>query len=310
MRTDLKVEVLSLGKVLEGEGSITSTLPETEYESFGSTLRDSIGEVEQADCPACIDGRRCLCQADGSEPKIRPRKAGAGISTLAMIGMGDRLAINYLVDNADKAEDLYEFSGKLQENLGNKESGHYDCGAAKGLIKHIRTVSTLDPNGTISKLVKNILVQEAPDENADELVDDVIEQAAPFAEVLEKCGWDGAKYVDSVADKEPSAVERLEVDKNHPAGGHAEDAVVVVDGPVDTDGRPLLTIDEEELCRRTGRRAFVVNLDELRRDANFLGGTSKLSARLLAAGLLHHLGGVYKNLGDGSHPLYIVQIAK
>ena len=310
MSNDLQVEVVCLGKVLEGEGKITSTLEKPGYSEFSDALQNSIREVEEADCSACIDGRRCLCQADGSEAKLRPRKAGCDVSTLAMMGMGNKLATNYLADSSKDSEDIFEFSAKLQENLGNKMSGHFDCGAAKGLIKHSRSVSELAPGSQTVELVRTIVSGEAPDEDTVKLTGEVIEQAGPFADVLENCGWNGDQYVQKVAEKEPSTVEKLEVDENDPVGGHAEDAVVVIDGPVDNDGRPQHTIDEEELFKLTGRRAFIVNLNEIRRDATVLGGASRLSARLFAAGLLHHLGGVYKNLGDGSHPLFLVQISK
>lgn len=307
MKTAVTADVTCLGKVLEGDGKIHSRIEENEYGNFASALKESIAEIEEADCPACIDGRRCICQADGSETKLRPRKAGAGLSSFAMVGMGDRLAISYLQGNAHNSDDVYDFIAKLQHTLGNKESGHFDCGAAKGLIKHARSIPDLDPGSPEVGIVRDMVSSEAPSENAGELIKDVVGQAAPFADVLERCGWNGDDYVNKVAAKEPSGVEKLEVDEDDPVGGHAEDAVIIVDGPTDSEDRPIHTVDEEKLFQLTGRRAFIINLNEIRRDASQLGSHATLKARLFTAALLHHLS-AYKNLADGSQPLFLVQI--
>jgi hypothetical protein len=127
-----------------------------------------------------------------------------------------------------------------------------------------------------------------------------------LADVLEQRGWNGDEYVDHVADDNPEAVEIL-FTKHDAVHGHAEQAVVLVDGPVDQDGRPLHTIDKDLLKKLTGLEAFVINLNELRRDADKLGKSEKQKAQLYTAALLH-VAGAYKNLGDGSHPVFVVKI--
>lgn len=307
MNKTLQIEVECPGKVLEGEGFIGSKLQEKDYGPFGEALKLSIVEIEEPECAACIDGRCTQCQKNNQPPKIRPRKAGGSISTLVMMGLGDRLFLDSLQDNTQRAEDIYSVSEDLQLYLGNKESGHEDCGAASATAVHVRAVGRLSEISPAVSLTKKIISAEYPDENSSELANNVISQANAFAALLDSRNWDGNQYVEAVASKHPEAVEILQT-KNDPLHGHAEQALVVVDGPVDEDSRPLHTIDKDSLKQLYGKEAFIVNLNELRRDANLLGGTPKQKAQLLTAALLHHIGGVYKSLGDGSQPLFVVRV--
>lgn len=299
---ELEIEVACLGRVLEGEGKIASTLEDGELEAFGVALKKSIGRVEQPECAACLDGRCRLHQADGSSPRLRPRKAGASLSSLATAGIGSDKHLAEL-EKCNSAEEVFEYSGQLQRSLGNQESAHVGCGAAGGFIEQSRAVSQLDPAGPTVSLVQNIMSREAPDKDSGRLIERAMKRAGKLAGLLERVGWSGQKFEQHVAAKNPAGVEILET-KDDEVHGHAEDAVVIIDGPVDDDGRPLYTLDDEELFRLSGRRVFPVNLAELRRDGAKLADP----AEGLVASLLHHLGGVYYKLGDGSHPLFVITI--
>jgi hypothetical protein len=302
----LDVEVTCLGKVLEGNGQISSSLEEGDYASFEHGLKQSIAQVEEADCAACIDGR-CTNKLKSGEPgKIRPRKAAGSVSTFLMMGLGDRLFLDDLKDNNEGAEGLYATAGALQIYLDNRECGHEDCAAAKGAVKHLRSVAQFEPEGPTTNLIQDLVRADYGDVRTGELVLKSIGQASELADVLEQRGWNGDEYVDHVANDNPEAVEIL-FTKHDAVHGHAEQAVVLVDGPVDQDGRPLHTIDKDLLKKLTGLEVFVINLNELRRDANKLGKSEKQKAQLYTAALLH-VAGAYKNLGDGSHPVFVVKI--
>jgi hypothetical protein len=308
MSKELNAQVTDLGRALEGEGKIKSTLPESEYESFGEALQKSIVEIEEPECAACIDGRCVQCQMDQSPRNIRPRVAGASLAPFAMLAMGDRLYLEGLADGTkgSEPEAIYEQIEDLQKFLGNREGGHNDCGAAKGFTKHVKTAHDFDPQGPSLTLVKQVVHGEFPNEDTEDMALAAKKNAGMLTDVLEGIGWDGLEYTDRIAANSPDTFEVLEV-KDDEVGGHAEDAVVIVDGPVDNNGRPIHTVDEEALFKLTGRRAFIVNLAEMRRDADMLGSTVRQKAQLMTSGLMH-LAGAFKNLGDGSQPVYLVQI--
>jgi hypothetical protein len=309
MEEALKVEIECLGKVLEGEGKIKSILEEKDYEAFGSALRESIVAVEEADCAACIDGRCVDCLHNGEPAKIRPRKAGGSLSTFVMMGIGDKNFLDGLEDNAQNAEDLFAASSELQTFLGNKESGHVDCGAAAGAISHVRGVSQLKNGNRNLEFAKDVVAAEFPNQDTESMSDNIRNQAAEFAYVLDSRRWNGEQYVENIAHQDPECVEVLH-QKDDEVHGHAEDAIVIIDGLVDGDLRPLHTIYKDKLKELTGHEAFIVNLNELRRDAFKLGSTEKQKAQLYLSTLVHHAGGAYPKLGDGSQPVFIVRIAQ
>jgi len=297
------VEVVCMGQILEGEGKIKSTLLESEYDSFAEGLRQSLARVEEPECAACGDGRCVKCLADGQPGKVRPRKFGGSLSPVVMMGLGDRLHLAALQDG----ESIYDASEEIAAVLGNKQSGHEDCGAAGGLVKHIETLGTQNLNSSNVKVVKTLVEAEETGADTNELLAGPIRQALPYAEVLKAQDWIGSDYVDRLAGIDPSTVEVLETDDS-PTHGHEEQAVVLIDGPVDEEGRPIHTIDKDKLMELTGHQAFVVNLNEIRRDADILGSTPKQKSEFFAAALLHHVAGVYPSLGDGSHPVFILRV--
>jgi len=303
---DVKVDIL--GKVLEGEGKIHSMLEEKDYERVAESLKQSVVEVDEPDCSACIDGRCVRCQKNGEAARNRPKKVGAGIGTFAAVGMSDSLFLETLEDTTENADDVYELVDQLQENLGNKISAHEDCGAAKGLTVHIRSVASLKKDGPTVDLVKSLMQQEAPEQDTGKLVQKPLDLATSFADILDARSWSGQGYIKHAADKNPEGVEELYT-KDDGLGGHAEQFVAVIDGPVDDDGRPLHTIDKDKLKELTGLEAFIINLNEMRRDADKLGKTEKQKAQIMTAGLMHLLGGAYYNLADDSLPLFVVRVS-
>jgi len=304
----IEVKVDILGKVLEGEGPIHSALEEHDYEKIAKALEQSVAEVDEPDCSGCIDGRCVKCQKNGQPGRNRPKKVGAGVGTFAALGMSDSLFLESLEDTTEDAQDVYELVDDLQTNLGNKISAHEDCGAGKGLSKHIRSVSKLDKDGPTVKLVRALMEKEAPGQDIDALINKPLDLAGSFADIIDARDWVGQDYIEHAAKKNPEGVEVLYT-KDDELGGHAEQLVVVVDGPVDEDERPLHTIDKDKLKEITELEAFIVNLNEMRRDANKLGNTARQKAQIMTASLMHLLGGVYYNLADDSLPLFVVRVS-
>lgn len=298
-----EIEVVCLGRILEGSGQIKSTMPETEYGSFAEALRQSVVRIEEPNCAACGDGRGVKCLANGQPGKVRPKKFGGSLSPVVMMGLGDRLHLAALQDG----ESIYDASEEIAAALGNKQSGHEDCGAAAGLVKHIETLGAQSLDSPNVKAVRSLVEAEWTGQNTDELLRGPINQAPAYAEVLKAQDWIGSDYVDRLSQIDASTVEILDTDAG-PTHGHAEQAVVLIDGPLDEDGRPIHTVDKDNLMELTGHQAFFENLNEIRRDANILGGTSKQKAEFFSASLLHHVAGVYPNLGDGSQPVFILRL--
>ncbi len=317
---EIKVDVSYLGRVGEGEGAITSTLEEDRFGEVAEGLRQSIARVEQDGCTACIDGRCTLHLANSAKGKVRPRKAGASVSPFSMMAIGDPDYLESLRSRVTSPEDFYKEISDLQRHFGRRESGHaglgpdgelvFDCGAAGGLVEQVGAVGQLELDGPIASLVIDFLASHGVGQGeAEEMVSGNIERARSFSEVLAENNWDGKKYVAKVASDDPEAVEVLEYDSQDPLHGHKEQFVALVDGPMDEDG-PLYSVDKDEMKKHTGLEGFVVNVDELRRDAAQGSSNEKEEAKLLAASLLYHLGGVYKKLGDGSHPVFYIKVEK
>lgn len=298
-----EVNVVSLGRILEGRGKIRSSLEDNGLDGFGEKLRMSLARVEQPACLACGDGRLCLHQADGGPARVRARIFGASTAPLVMVGMADPEFIKSSTPIKSQA-DLRAVISRLHERLGNEESGHIDCGAATGMTSHVRSVAELTSDDPNLAVALSILEKELPGEDVRAIARDIIIQAKDMAQLLEQVSWDGPAYVDDVAKKAAANVEVLAT-KDDGVGGHAEAALVLVEGPVDEDGHALYTIDEQKLMDETGHQAFVVNLEEFRRTAKKLGDYG----HNLTALVLHQICGVYANLADGSHPVYVVGVS-
>lgn len=319
-----EAEVHLLDLKLEGYGNIHSNLDPSRYQEYGSVLKECISDVSRDGNTACIDGRCAKCLANGQASPVRPRKAGGSVSPFAMKGIGDPYFTSSIVKSqavTDQSADnlLFEQFPVLQRMIGRNESGHvsamedgeivYDCGAANGLVKHVINVAELDQDSPAAKLTKLVLEADATTspEQAENHVDSCIATAKVFATVLQKAGWNGQGYVQKVMDENPAGVEVLNAkrDENH---GHEEDCIVIIDGPMDDYG-PRYSLDEKKLKELIGGEAFVINLDELRRDAEKMATSLEDERNLLAASVLFHAGGVYKSLGDGSHPVFLIKIS-
>lgn len=312
------ISISYMGRAGEGEGLITSTLEESKFETVTEGLKQSIAKVEQDGCTACIDGRCTVCLANKAAPKVRPRKAGGSIAPFAMMGIGDSDYQEALANGTVSTEDLHNAIADLQRHLGRRESGHmsigtdgqaiFDCGAAGGLVEQTEAVGKLDTDGPVANLVIEALINEGLTRgDAIEVVAGNIKRASRFSKILKDNNWNGQNYVSQVAENDPEAVEVLEYDTEDPLHGHKEQLIALIDGPVNDRG-PTHSLDKEEFKLRTGLEAFVVNLDELRRDAVTTSTNRSEAMRFFAAGLLYHLGGVYKKLGDGKHPIFHVAI--
>ena len=306
MEAQPNIEVEILGPILEGRGAISSSLEKAGYKEFAQAIKESVAKI-QDHTPACVDGRRCLCQLDGSGPKIRPRIAGASLAAFVMCGLGSDEFLRPLTSQNKTLGGVVERIEHLQSLLDNPLGAHIDCGAGGGLTKHLASLAgKAKPN---SKIVARLMAKEVPDFDITASLNRIRARANFFGKFLETVGWDGQEFEQNIADLNPGGVEKLESDMAAPNHGHAEDAWVVIDGLVDANGRPLHSLDDEKLHQLTGRRAFVLNLNSLRHGAGRFSTSPRQKNELMCAGLDWHLNGVSYNLTDGSQPVFFVTIS-
>lgn len=310
MSTDLKIEVTCLGPILEGKGRIHSELEPNDYEQFGEALKQSVAVIEEPGCPACKDGRLCLHHTDNTPYTVRSRIGGASGAALAMMLLGDRNYLEGLEDTTSSDDELYNEVNALMRFLGNTPGAHNECGALIGLKDHISSIAEASPTTPCVKTALDLAASIKPRDDMDEIFGQIQQNAVDAARLLEKHGWDGAKYTDTLRDEYPGGVEELEIDSEHPARGHQELAIAIVQSPVDKNLRPIYSINDEKLLELTGGQAFTINQDEITRNATLLGGNNRQRAQLLAASWLHQVPGVAYNLTDGSQPVYILKIGE
>lgn len=303
LEQQIEIEVTALGPVLEGEGAISSRLVEKDYPAFAEALKQSVRRVENDGYTACIDGRRTLHMASGDPGKTRLRKAGAGLAPFMMLAIGDRNFQRALDSGATSAEDFYAAVDDSQRAIGRKASGHFGCGAGEGAPDHADAVGGFGLDGSTANAVISLMrFKNVSEEQARASVRTAIESAKSFGPVLRRIGWSGKDYVEQLAERDPNAVEVLETNDS-PLHGHDEQAVVLVDSD---DDDPEFSIDKNVLLKLTGAQAFVINLDEIRRDARRSSTSRAQAIQLTAAGYLYH-GGVFKKLGS-NQPVFLVNI--
>lgn len=180
-------------------------------------------------CTACIDGRKCLQNADGSEAKIRLRRVGGSAPNLA-VAMNAEAPVAATLDHDTSLDDLTT----IVDEVVGYESAHLDgCGGANGEVKHTRAINE---KPAILAAVKTfmslpIVRQYLGVGYDDELGDRVRAQAAKTADFLEAKGWNGQAYVDKVTARHPENVVDLEVDYTDTRfHGHRESKITIIIG--------------------------------------------------------------------------------
>lgn len=309
MSTAPEIEVVCLGPALEGVGKIHSELAPDDYERFGEALRQSIAPIEEPGCPACKDGRLCLSHTDGTPYAVRPRVGGGSGAAFAMMLLGDRNYVDGLEDTAVSDEDLYGEVNALMSFLKNEPGAHNECGALIGMKDQMAAIA----HASLTMPNVQAAFQLADIQTGKEMSDifaHIQRNAAAATRLLESRGWNGAAYTDTLRRENPHGVEELEVDHDHPVGGHMESAIAIIQSPTDSDLRPKYSIDDRKLLELTGGQAFTINQDEITRNATLLSSSEseRQHNQLLAASWLHHVQGVAYKLTDGSQPVFILTV--
>lgn len=213
----------------EGIPSSLANASEAELQEIAERDNEALVEPNDLTCTACVDGRKCKHNADGSEAKIRLRRVGGSASNYGVALNADASLVATLNPEAPLGEQIStvdDFMGYRSAHLGA-------CGGANG---EIADHELIHGKPAVLDAVKAFMaVSEVRTylgvDYSDELGKRVRENAGKTAEYLKSMGWDGQTYVDGVKDEAPENVEDLETDPNdHKFHGHKEAKLTIIIG--------------------------------------------------------------------------------
>lgn len=308
-----EVTVLHLGSLADfGLGNAVNGIPseladasEEEKIAYGEKLRAAVTEVTDLYHYGCIDGRFCICNADGSQPEVRRRQV-SGTGLTLEVALNSDASILDTIENKDDigsvvsgVEDYYE------QATGVKRSAHLaGCGGLKGAVVDGYTtrdkpaiMSTVEAVMNIPAVLNHTGIHFTTDAAAG-----VGKRAGQTSDWLAAHNWDAEKYVSGVVANEPAGVEDLEAndDEHH---GHTEPAIVFF---LSTGDKPKSL--SEDLMKQLGINApFVVNLDASYEMAEVFGGQQGQAGRTKAfiANLSKHAA-VSDRLASPGTPVYFM----
>lgn len=312
-----QVEVQILGRVLEGHGAISSDLAEQDFPAIAESLRQSIDRVQQTEYSSCVDGRQTIELASGDPEILRPRKAGGGLTPFVMRGLASP-EFRRELRTITTPEELYSKITEVNYLINRRESAHasimpdgslvFDCGAAGKLVEHVQSIATATEQSPNIKSVLSLVGSEIPPAvSPGLLLRGMNTGGKELGEILLNVGWDGEDYVRQLMQRDPQAVELLKGEDNS-LHGHDEKLVALVDE--DMKGKQDLTIgiNKAKLKELTGLDAFVINVNEFRRSSGIMASTRASRANFIISNLAYQTEGVYKNLADGSHPVFYLKL--
>jgi len=186
-------------------------------------------EPNDTSCTACIDGRHCLHNADGSDPKIRMRRVGGSASNFGVALNADAPVI----ETFDTTAPLGQQISAIDAVIGYRSAHLGGCGGAGGEIEDHQLIAN---KPEILAAVKAFMavpeVREYLGVSYDEALGERVQaNAAKTAEYLQRMGWDGTAYVDGVVATDPGNVEDLETDPaDHVFHGHKEAKTTIIIG--------------------------------------------------------------------------------
>ena len=206
----------------------TNSTPE-ELQTVAENDLEMLVAPNDLSCTACIDGRRTISNADGSEAKVRLRRVGGSASNLGVALNGEAS----VVDTFSQDDSLGSWV-KAVDAIGGSRSAHRGgCGGANGEVDDNRAIHD---NPAVLGATRALM--EIPEVKAylgvgysDELAERVRQNAAKTARLLEENGWNGQAYVDGVVATDPDHVEDLEVDhEDVQFHGHKEATLKIIIG--------------------------------------------------------------------------------
>jgi hypothetical protein len=305
VETEQKIEpaafVASLGNFGLGHdnGGITSNLIETEYDRYSDDIANALVAIEDNEHVACIDGRCTTCQIDGSRPVARKRIAGAILSydVAALVSKGSLEQSLAAADSIyKKLADIEKFA---KDTMGLAPSSHSGgCGAANGLINHLRVMNSENIAAATAAIIQLIepAIQAEYDNN---IYQEIAANADTLALQIEQANWDGNKFVASISEQDQAGVEQLEADKNDQYHGHKEQSIILVYGNK--------TLSKQKMIELGLGQAFVINIDLINDIAASLSGLEGQAgySKALHALIAYQLA-VASNLCNKNMPVFII----
>lgn len=307
------VEVTYLGSLadlgLGNPNGIPSELAEATLEeriAYGEKLKDAVADVTDMHHYRCIDGRNCVCNADGAQPEIRRGQVG-GTGLLVEVAMNGGAPLMDTIDTQSSAGSVIsQVEGDYMKKTGVFRSAHLGgCGGVNGAIVDNQTINENPAIMNVTEAIMGLpyMQKQSVAKYDATIAKTVASNAAVTAEWMMQNGWDGARYVEGITQEEPAGVEDLEVadDEFH---GHKENAVLLV---LSKSGSR--TISEQKLKSLGLGEAFVANLDAsidmAKAMAGHLGETG-VSA-LLTANIAKHTAVAHRLAGEGT-PVYFIYL--
>ena len=213
----------------EGIPSSLAGASDVELQEIADRDNEALVEPNDFTCTACVDGRTCLHNADGSEPKIRLRRVGGSASNYGVALNADASIVATLNPEASLGEQI----NKVDDFIGYRSAHLGGCGGANGEIADHELIH--GKPAVLAAVKAFMAVPEVREylgvDYSDELGERVRENAGKTAEYLKSMGWDGQKYVDGVKEDAPDNVEDLETDPNdHKFHGHKEAKLTIIIG--------------------------------------------------------------------------------
>jgi hypothetical protein len=291
----------NLNKIGLGQenGGITSNLTEQDFGTYAEAISFAVAEIDDKSHIACIDGRCTVCQINGESEAVRSRIAGGILSYNIGALLSDVSLSKSLSETDSIMQQMHEIEKFALNTIGIKCSSHEGgCGAANGLIDHLKVVNSASIEASTEAVLElaSDNFKTSYDANAYEVVS---ENATKLAKDLESQHWQGNDFVNHASSEEPGGVEKLESDASHNFNGHKEQSIILVTGNK--------TISKRKLLELGLGQAFVVNLDLINDMAVSLSGLEgqKGYSKALHALVAYQLA-VASNLCNKNMPMFIV----
>lgn len=315
--TETKPEVMYLGSLqdlgLGNPNGIPSKLAdksEEERREYGERLIEALDTITDYEHYGCIDGRNCICNADGSQPEIRSRQVG-GTGLLVEVALnGEAPIVDTLKTSGDADVRLKDAAKTIELDFtaktGVRRSAHLGgCAGVKGAVSDNKNINQNEAPINVAKALMEIPAVRAHSGLGftPELGKRVREEAGITTQWLEAQGWDGDVYVEKTQKHEPAGVEDLEVDQeDEKYHGHKENALVIV---LSKDGTK--TISEQKLKELGLGEAFIFNINASIDMAKAQAGNraEQGAAQLLIANLGKHAA-VADRIASPDTPVYFI----
>jgi hypothetical protein len=267
-------------------------------EKIAQLLQEKLVNPTDSSATSCIDGRKVLHEADGSEAEVRLRRVGGSASNFGVALNAESSVANILQPDSSLGKQIETIDIHIANTTGFERSAHQGgCGGANGEIEDNKAINN-DP----SILAATKAFMEIPEVKKyfevgydDELGERVRVAAGKTAQLEEESDWKGQTYVEGVTEKNPRGVEVLEVDHNDASfHGHKERALVVILGEK--------TLPEDDY--------FVWNLKASKKVAEALSGERGIEGyrQALIAEVAKHMA-VAKRLPSTKTPVMILNAA-